>query len=153
MDTDQYKLDLTFAIDPTWDTMPPAVKIRLDAECLWDDILSDTRTFVFHKNLPQGTHSLEIELCNKSDWDPCQALTIQNFALGQIQSERFLWQGVYTPRYPEPWASEQSQQGIKLKSRLRNTDHLGWNGVWQLEFTVPVFTWIHQIENLGWIYD
>jgi hypothetical protein len=29
---------------------------------------------------------------------------------------------------------------------------MGWNGRWELNFRVPIFTWIHQLENLGWIY-
>ena len=32
------------------------------------------------------------------------------------------------------------------------TSYLGFNGKWTLTFTVPVFTWIHQTQNQGWIY-
>lgn len=34
-----------------------------------------------------------------------------------------------------------------------NATYLGWNGLWVLEFELPIFTWIHKLENLGWIYD
>lgn len=103
--------------------------------------------------LTAGLHALEIELLHKPDHDPDQALKIKNLVLGDVHSPRFIWQGVYTPRYPEPWAAQQRQNGIQLEHCLRNTDYLGWNGVWRLEFTIPIFTWIHQIEGLGWIYD
>jgi hypothetical protein len=36
---------------------------------------------------------------------------------------------------------------------LKNHTYLSWNGKWTLTFDVPVFTWIHRVQNLGWIYD
>jgi hypothetical protein len=63
--------------------------------------------------------------------------------------DRFKWAGVYFPVYPEPWASTQ----IDLPKFHKSATYLGWNGQWELEFSVPIFTWIHKLENLGWIYD
>jgi hypothetical protein len=43
-------------------------------------------------------------------------------------------------------------QGVVLKQQLALI--LTWDGLvsGRLTFTVPVFTWIHQTQNLGWIY-
>ena len=153
MDTDRFKVDLSFEIQPQWQDVPPRVSVTLDDATAWHDLLRKTKTFDYSKNLAKGKHELRVELLDKPDCDAYQSLIIRNLAVGRIQSPRFLWQGVYTPRYPEPWASQQRARGIKLQSHLHNTDCLGWNGVWCLEFTVPVFTWIHQIEGLGWTYD
>lgn len=30
--------------------------------------------------------------------------------------------------------------------------YLGWNGMWKFQFEIPIFTWIHKLEGLGWIY-
>ena len=65
-----------------------------------------------------------------------------------IQDPKFAWAGIYRPEYPEPWASEQTNLATELSSHT----YLGWNGTWRLTFGVPVFTWIHQVQNLGWIY-
>jgi hypothetical protein len=40
----------------------------------------------------------------------------------------------------------------KLDDELSSCNYLGWNGEWVLPFEVPVFKWLHDIENLGWIY-
>lgn len=152
MDTEQFRVDIAFDILPTAQDVPPAMTIRLDNDVLWDGKLHSGKTFAFSPCLVKGPHYLEIELHSKSDADPVQSLTITNFSLGQIHSPRFVWQAVYRPRYPEPWASQQQATGIDLCFELHNTNHLGWNGVWRLEFTAPIFTWIHQVENLGWIY-
>ena len=60
--------------------------------------------------------------------------------------------GKYMPIYPNPWAGEQLAQGIVLDPILRYHNYLSWNGTWSLDFTVPIFTWIHTIEDLGWVY-
>jgi len=152
-DTDLYKVEIKFDLTPNSVGVAPVCKVMLDADPVWDGLLPVCRTFELTKMLHKGLHSLEIELYNKPDIDPHQSLQISNLSFGQIHSQRFVWQGVYEPRYPEPWASQQLDQGIQLQSQLHNTDYLGWNGVWRLDFSVPIFTWIHKIENLGWIYD
>lgn len=153
MDTEQFRVDIAFDIVPTAQDVPPAMTIRLDHDVLWDGELHSGKTFAFSPCLVAGPHYLDIELHSKPDADPVQALTILNLSLGQIHSPKFAWQAVYRPRYPESWASQQQVLGVDLSSELRNTNHLGWNGIWTLEFTAPIFTWIHQVENLGWIYD
>ena len=32
-------------------------------------------------------------------------------------------------------------------------NYVDWNGIWVLDFTVPVYTWLHKVLGLGWIYD
>ena len=153
MDTDLYKVDISFKIKPHWKSVSPLARIRLDTELIWDDHLEHEKSFDLARHLPKGDHILQIEMYNKPELDCDQALEISDLRFGRIQSRLFVWQGMYRPRYPEPWATEQREMGIDLESELRNTDYLGWNGTWTLPFSCPVFTWIHRIENLGWIYD
>jgi hypothetical protein len=87
---------------------------------------------------------------NKSPDDPLTAVIIKNVSFFRISDPRFVWQAQYRPEYPEPWASNQPN---KLNEVLCQHTYLGWNGTWTLDFEVPVFTWIHKIQNLGWIYD
>ena len=95
---------------------------------------------------PQAT--LTIEHCCKSADDATTAVIVDSVSFFGIQDPRFVWAGIYRPDYPEPWASEQTN----LASELTAHPYLGWNGCWSLTFGVPVFTWIHQTQNLGWIY-
>ena len=148
-----YKVDISLKIKPHWNDVPPLARFTLDDDIIWDGKIEDIKSFDFTRYLAPGDHICNIELYDKPDLDGYQGLEILDLSFGCIRSRRFVWQGVYRPRYPEPWATEQKNKGIDLLSVLHNTDYLGWNGTWCLTFSCPIFTWIHRLENLGWIYD
>ncbi len=153
MDTDLFKTEISFDLQPEYKDQSPRAKIRLGSETIWHGALPEVKTFHIARYLDPGQHSLDIELYDKPPTDGYQTLRIVNLSFGRIRSARAVWQGIYRPVYPEPWASQQRANGVQLQSALSNIDHLGWNGVWTLSFAVPIFTWIHGVENLGWIYD
>jgi hypothetical protein len=99
----------------------------------------------------EGNHRIAILLHNKTDLDTDltankdKAIVVKSIEFFGIQSPRFVWQGMYEPIYP---AHLKDQPSV-----LQYSNYLGWNGIWYLDFDAPVFTWIHQIESLGWIYD
>ena len=107
---------------------------------------TETINFEFESD---GPCELTVELINKTAQE---AVVIESVSFFGIEDPKFAWAGVYTPVYPEPWATEQRDQGVVLKPQLCPHTYLGWNGKWTLTFTVPVFTWIHKVQNLGWIY-
>ena len=102
----------------------------------------------FDLDLDQGPQSFYIDFRNKTNDTPEMAVEIASVTFEGITVDRFKWAGIYTPTYPEPWASSQAN----LAPTIKSATYLGWNGRWELPFTVPIFTWIHQLENLGWIY-
>jgi len=93
---------------------------------------------------------LEIEHLCKDDLDPTTAIVIDSIGFFGIHDPKIAWAGIYYPEYPEQWAS---QQPIKPPAEILGQTYLGWNGIYRLEFGIPVFTWMHQIQNLGWIYQ
>jgi hypothetical protein len=137
MDTKLYSTRINIQLDSVG---TPNYEIRLDSVPVTANINCD---------LHAGSHTLEIEHKNKHPHDATTALIVKSIAFNDIASDKFVWAGVYTPNYPEPWASEQ----VDLALELPANNYLGWNGVWRLTFTTPIFSWIHQVENLGWIYD
>lgn len=153
MSTKLHQVDVAFGIEPLWKELPPRVLVCLNEHQVWDGPISHTRIFRLSYQLPSGSHSLTIELVDKSDLDSAQAIKINDLTIGSISSPRFVWRGYYRPRYPEPWATQEREKGIILHPEISNTDYLGWNGIWRLDFTAPIFTWIHQVEDLGWIYE
>jgi len=102
----------------------------------------------FDVDLATGPHVFYIDFRNKTNATPEMAVEIDSVTVEGITTDRMKWAGIYTPTYPEPWASTQTD----LKPTLPAATYLGWNGRWELPFTTPIFTWIHQIEHLGWIY-
>jgi hypothetical protein len=114
--------------------------------------LTKTQKLMFEFSA-SGTSCIEIQHYQKCATDKDTAVIIDSISFFGIQDPKFVWLGQYKPEYPEPWASEQKAAGVSLGPVLSNVTHLGWNGTWTLEFEVPVFTWIHQVQNLGWIYN
>jgi hypothetical protein len=143
-----YPVKLSFVLEPRGE---PRVKIRIGRE---EHTVHVTASQRFDFDIVAECQAmLEIELFGKSDSDPQQAVQIKHLSFYGIEDSRFIWLGKYHPVYPEPWATQQKEQGLELPPVLTNTDYLGWNGTWRLQFDVPVFTWIHQVQNLGWIYE
>jgi len=91
-----------------------------------------------------GPMQLNIEHYGKRDSDPTTAVVIEKITFNEITSPKFVWAGVYRPNYPQHMTG-----AIELPAN----NYLGWNGVWTLDFDLPIYTWIHKVENLGWIYD
>jgi hypothetical protein len=58
---------------------------------------------------------LTVELVDKKDQE---AVVIESVSFFGIKDPKCAWQGIYTPDYPEPWATEQQSQGIVLKPQL-----------------------------------
>jgi hypothetical protein len=125
----------------------PNVRIGINGD-LFPMVLDQTNTIHFEFE-SADTGNLTVELVDKKAQE---AVVIESVSFFGIEDPKFAWAGVYEPIYPEPWATEQQDQGVVLKQHLSPHTYLGWNGKWTLTFDVPVFTWIHRVQNLGWIY-
>jgi len=152
-----YRTQIDLTVDPVWHLDPPEIIVRIGENYEWSGFLSQLTTFTHHCNYPSGPSRISVELINKKDIDTVgdldRAVIIKSVVFNGIGSDKLLWQGKYYPQYSEPWATEQKNLGRDLPECLSAHTYLGWNGVWILEFDIPVFTWIHQVEYLGWMYD
>ena len=106
--------------------------------------LTTIKDFMFEFTASNNS-SLVVEHYDKDSADVDTAVEIVNVGFFGITDPRFVWAGVYYPDYPEHYPDKTSP--------LMGHGYLGWNGVYRLEFSVPVFTWIHQVQNLGWLYQ
>lgn len=150
----KYPVKLAVHLRSVWHADPPEINIGID-DNIEKIILRDNQ--IFHYDYLANDHStLTIELLNKTDADTIidkgldKAVVIESISFFGITDNRFIWSGEYCPEYPEPWYSEQT---IRPEPLLKSHNYLSWNGKWTLTFTVPVFTWIHRVQSLGWIYD
>jgi hypothetical protein len=149
-----YPVKLDIHLRSIWHDTPPKINIGIN-DNIEQIILKNNQ--IFHYDFTADTTStLTIELLNKTNADTLpdkgldKAVIIESISFFGINDPKFVWNGEYRPDYPEPWYSEQI---IKPEPLLKNHTYLSWNGKWTLTFTVPVFTWIHRVQNLGWIYD
>ena len=127
-------------------TLEPVGKpwIDIDVEG-WGQIQRLTKTTDFDFEFDaQDRCCLKIKHFKKVDNDATTAVIIKSISFFDIADPKFVWAGTYYPDYPEHYTDK--------KPALPGQDYLGWNGIYRLEFSVPVFTWIHQTLDLGWIY-
>ena len=75
-----------------------------------------------------------------------QLLHIKRIEIDEIDIGGLVYEGEYTPIYPEPWASQQTKDGIDLKTSLRNVTAMGFDGTWNFKFSSPFYIWL--LENL-----
>ena len=151
-----YPVELDIHLGSVWHNNPPEINIGINNN-IQRIILSKNQTF-HYEFIADNTATLTVELLNKTDADTVldkgldKAVIIESISFFGITDPRFAWAGVYKPDYPEPWATEQHNKGVVLKQHLSPHTYLSWPGKWTLTFDVPVFTWIHRVQNLGWIY-
>ena len=75
-----------------------------------------------------------------------QLLNIKSLEIDEINIGGLIFEGVYTPVYPEPWATQQREAGNELQSSLKNVTKMGHNGEWKFTFNSPFYMWL--LENL-----
>lgn len=157
MDTRLHHLLCQILLKPVFHNDPPEIVVSFDSTIIYAGHLSTDLELTIDQQLPPGKYQLDVEFKNKNNTDTTasndKAVIIQQVSFNKIHSKKFAWAGVYQPVYPEPWATEQRLNNIELKPQLTAHTYLGWNGKWTLTFSMPIFTWIHQTENLGWIYS
>lgn len=143
----KYPVKLSVVLNPVHHTGPILINIGIDDNITTVN-LQDTAKINF-EFVTTGSCTLMVELPDKQDQE---AVIVESVSFFGIEDPKFAWAGIYEPEYPEPWATQQRAQGVVLKQQLTAHTYLGWPGKWRLTFTVPVFTWVHQTQDLGWIY-
>jgi len=153
--TTKYHTQIELEVVPTWHTNPPVIAYGLDGVKINQITVSQTCILRFAQDFYPGKHSVFVDFLNKTDADcvPDQGLDkfviMGNITVNGICLPRFNWTATYEPEYPEPWRSQQTPPPPAVQ---QGSSRLSWNGRWQLNFDTPTFTWIHQLESMGWIW-
>jgi hypothetical protein len=127
----------------------PTICLRIDDVIIFDGVLTKRRQFDIENDFNDGSHTLTLDMSGMND----HMLEIERISFEGISTDRMIWAGIYTPKYHKIWAAKQKLMGIKLEETISGYTAFGWDGHWQLNFATPIFTWIHHLEKLGWIYD
>jgi hypothetical protein len=150
----KFNVNVQLGLTPVYHDQLPEVIVRAGDQQV-QVLLDQPRVFEFEYTASDQSF-VEVEFLNKTDSETVpamgldKAIKIDFVSFFGIRDLRFVWAGQYTPVYPEPWFSEQQP---RPNCTVKNTTYLGWNGVWRLDFDVPVFTWIHQTQAHGWLYN
>lgn len=142
-----------------WDKKPTA-NILINDHSHYNQEITGTEkkptVIEFEHELTEGEkYSLIIERSNKDTRQTLvdnalivkdQLLHIKSIEIDEIDIGALVYEGVYTPMYPEPWATQQRQEGKTLPESFKNVTIIGHNGRWVLSFESPFYMWL--LENL-----
>ena len=153
----KFKLELYAT---SWDRLPIA-KIKIDDQIHIQTEITGTEdkpnVIEFeHEFEEDSEHNLIIDYIfktvdqTKRDADgkvlADQMLHIKSIEIDEIDIGALVYEAVYTPIYPEPWATQQRQAGNELPESFKNVTSMGHNGTWRFKFTSPWYMWL--LENL-----
>jgi len=83
---------------------------------------------------------------DKGDLLKDQLLHIKRIEIDEIDLGALVFTGLYTPKYPEPWATQMAESGRELKESFTNVSQMGHDGEWKFTFSTPFYMWL--LENL-----
>ena len=152
----KFKLELYATM---WDK-PPIADIKINEKSYFKEEIASTNdkpTIIeFEHELEEGkSYNLIIDRLGKSKNQTIikdekivkdQLLHIKSIEIDEIGIGSLIYEGVYKPKYQEPWATQQTKAGNKLPETLKNVTQMGHNGTWTFSFTSPFYMWL--LENL-----
>jgi hypothetical protein len=147
------KVDIELHLSFLKNEIDPDITVKLDQrELLSGKQSQDTLVIKLQEVLDPGPHRLSICYHNmtKLSVDSGEMAVIIDRVCFQNVDHDFKFQSRYVPEYPAHWVDQHTTQGKYLASEL-HSNYLGWNGVWFLDFHVPIYRWIHQQMDLGWL--
>jgi hypothetical protein len=93
-----------------------------------------------------GKDKYQTVINEKGDLLKDQLLHIKGIEIDEIDIGALVYEGMYTPHYQEPWATQQRQAGNELPESVKNATAMGHNGTWRFKFESPFYIWL--LENL-----
>ncbi len=152
----KFKLELYATM---WDK-PPIADIKINEKSYFKEEIASTNdkpTIIeFEYELEEGkSYNLIINRSGKDKKQTIvedgkivkdQLLHIKSMEIDEIDLGSLIYEGVYKPKYQEPWATQQTKAGNKLPETLKNVTQMGHNGTWTFSFTSPFYMWL--LENL-----
>jgi hypothetical protein len=139
-------LDLSFGVCVT----QPNIVVCLDNDIVLQGPQQQPVSITIDQPMALGSHRLSVEFTNKNYNEPLDMFVQIDRLKFQHLPDNFATYSQYQPIYPELWAQEQLAQGCTLKNII-HSNHLGWNGTWWVDFDTPIYCWLHQRLNLGWL--
>ena len=153
----KFKLELYATM---WDK-PPHAEIMINDKCFFAGDITGTDlepdTIVFETELGQdkdynftiirsGKNNNQTMVNDKGDILKDQLLHIKSIEIDDIDIGGLVYEGIYTPQYAEPWATQQREAGVELCESFKNVTQMGHNGKWEFKFSSPFYMWL--LENL-----
>tara|TARA_Y100000389_G_C17084626_1_gene328273 strand:+ start:69 stop:551 length:483 start_codon:yes stop_codon:yes gene_type:complete len=155
------KLKFKLELYATMWAKPPHAEIMINDKCYFAGDIVGTEekpdTIVFECELEENSkYNLIINRSGKGKYQTVlnaegdilhdQLLNIKSIEIDEIDIGALVYEGLYTPDYPEPWATQQRESGEELQESFKSVTKMGHNGEWRFTFESPFYMWL--LENL-----
>jgi len=137
------ELNLKFEFSAKFAKEPPQFSIYNNNELIYPETtVTNKHTAELSVTVKDQPNNRFIIQRSNHDQQTDQQLILESLYVDGIDLETILIKGRYYPIYPEPWYSEQIAAKITLPEYQTGALIWGWNGRWELEYTVPFYTWM-----------
>ena len=154
------KLKFKLELYATMWNKPPIANINIDNKSYFKEEITGTKdkptVIEFEHELEENkSYNLIIDRSGKNKRQTVvedgkivkdQLLHVKSIEIDEIDIGGLVYEGVYKPDYPEPWATQQTKAGNKLPKTVKNVTQMGHNGTWTFSFASPFYMWL--LENL-----
>ncbi len=143
-----FKITLDCEYHPDFQKIPPTYIIKINNDTVGSGEVTKETVVAFEYECPEHS-KLIIKMLGKSKYDVVlgddglpikdKLLKITKIEIDDINIEKIVrTQSQYTP--DDQWYLEQNRSKFPLP--ITGIDKLGWNGVWSLKFTTPLYSWL-----------
>lgn len=143
MKTETFQFEILVHAD--YNFIAPVLEVAVDDNMIFHDKLKIQHTTIIStQTLELGkTHVIKIKRSGKNSKCPEQTCGVLEVKIDNISIRDLVYHtSLYYPEYPEPWASEQTQQGIDLEYPVLGETVFGHNGIWEFSFSSPFYKFL-----------
>lgn len=141
--TESVIFTLKFSTD--YKVNPPVIEVKHnDSVVIGPTIIDGSTKIEFTLDLPVNSVTpCKLEII-RSGFDGVnnQLLNLDEVWIDDVNITKLNHLSRYYPVYPEPWFSEQLQQGNSWPEFHYGWTSWGWNGCWVLDCETPIYTWL-----------
>jgi len=137
------ELNLKFEFSANFAQLPPQFSIYNNSDLIYPETtVTDKYTAELKVTVKDQTDNRFLIQRFNHDQKTDQQLILESLYVDGIDIGTILIKGRYYPVYPEPWHSQQIANNVTLPEYETGALQWGWNGRWELEYTVPFYTWM-----------
>lgn len=140
-------IDIAISLSSTFWKDPPRTKVYINNDLIFDDKIIQPTDVKWAGSLPEGKHKLTVELLDKNKHQTIvendkiikdQILNIDTVSFDEIDI------GYLKHSLSKYYPDQIQHKGAPLL--VNDCVNLGWNGKWEIIFTVPIYFWL--LENI-----
>lgn len=149
----KYDIKIKIIVEPSYIDIAPHIICGIGTNVFLQQSINSSQEIVIEDKLIEGNHRLFLKLTNKnyevSKKEKDMHIKIKHIGFQDIE-DNFHYFSKYKPEYPTEWLQQQNEIG-KVWEEYILSDHIGWNGIYYIDFETPIYRWIHKKLNLGWL--